>query len=74
MELTSEQIIAADVNSDDEISVDDAQNILKYYTEKSVAGKNITWDDVLSKTTPVTSRPKAITMNFLSPVSHRKIS
>ena len=74
MKLSAEQIKAADVNGDGEISVDDAQNILKYYTEKSVAGKNITWDDVLSKTTPVTSRPKAITMNFLSPVSHRKIS
>ena len=49
MKLTAEQIKSADVNSDGEISVDDAQNILKYYTEKSVAGKDITWDDIFGK-------------------------
>ena len=49
MKLTAEQIKAADVDGNGEISVDDAQNILKYYTEKSVAGKDITWDDIFGK-------------------------
>ena len=40
---------AADVNGNGEVSVDDAQNILKYYTEKSVAGKDITWEDIIGK-------------------------
>ena len=74
MKLTAEQIKAADVNSDGEVSVDDAQNILKYYTEKSVAGKDITWDDVLGNTIPTSSRPKAFTVNSSSPVYHRKAS
>ena len=29
--------------------VDDAQLILRYYTEKTVAGRDITWDDLLKK-------------------------
>ncbi len=49
MKLTAEQIKAADVDGNGEISVEDAQNILKYYTEKSVAGKDITWDDIFGK-------------------------
>lgn len=56
MKLTAEQIKSADVNSDGEISVDDAQNILKYYTKKSVAGKDITWDDIFSKKTQALPR------------------
>ena len=47
MGLTERQIKAANVNGDDELSVDDAQNILKYYTQKTVAGKDITWEDIL---------------------------
>ncbi len=49
MKLTAEQIKAADDDGNGEISVDDAQWLLKYYTEKNVAGKNITWDDILGK-------------------------
>ena len=49
MELSDKQIKAANVNGDEELSVDDAQLILKYYTEKYVAGKNITWGDLLGK-------------------------
>lgn len=53
MGLTEKQIKAADVNQDNELSVDDAQSILKYYTQKYVAGNDITWDDVLpAKTQP----------------------
>ena len=47
--LTDEQIKAANVNGDEELSVDDAQNILKYYTQKYVAGRDITWEDILGK-------------------------
>ena len=49
MKLTDEQIKAADVDGNGEISVEDAQWLLKYYTEKYVAGKDITWDDILGK-------------------------
>ncbi len=46
-ELTARQHKAADVNGDSTLSVDDAQNILKYYTQKTVAGKDITWEEIL---------------------------
>ena len=64
MKLTAEQIKSADVNSDGEISVDDAQNILKYYTKKSVAGKDITWDDIFGKKTQ--ALPRLIKMRIPS--------
>ena len=47
MDLTAEQIRAADIDGNGEISVEDAQWLLKYYTEKHVAKKDITWDDIL---------------------------
>ena len=65
MKLSAVQIKAADVNDDGEISVDDAQNILKYYTEKSVAGKNITWDDILGKKETTQPRPKNLLARLL---------
>ena len=49
MGLTADQIKAADINGDSEVSVDDAQFILKYYTQKSVAGIDITWDELLGR-------------------------
>ena len=51
MGLTAEQIKAADIDGSGEVSVEDAQLILKYYTEKDVAGKDINWDDILGKKT-----------------------
>ncbi len=51
MKLTDEQIKAADIDGNGEISVEDAQWLLKYYTENYVAGKDITWDDILGKKT-----------------------
>ncbi len=45
--LTDRQLRAADVNSNGALSVDDAQNILIYYTERTVAGNDLTWDDLL---------------------------
>ena len=47
--LTDAQMKAADVDGNGEVSVEDAQLILKYYTEKVVAGKDITWADILGK-------------------------
>lgn len=37
----------ADVNGSQTIDIEDAMLILKYYTECSVAGKKISWDDLL---------------------------
>ena len=37
----------ADVNGNQKIDIEDAMLILKYYTECSVAGKSISWDDLL---------------------------
>ena len=39
----------ADVDGNKTISVEDAQLILKYYTETSVAGREISWDELLKK-------------------------
>ncbi len=47
--LTDAQIKAADVNGDGELTVEDAQFILKYYTEKNVAGKDVTWEQIIGK-------------------------
>ena len=48
MKLTEDQIMAGDVDENEEIGVEDAQSILKYYTAKTVAQKDITWDDILN--------------------------
>ena len=64
MGLTERQIQAANVNGDAELSVDDAQNILKYYTQKTVAGKDITWDDILGSKTK--KLPRLIKKQILS--------
>ena len=47
-DLTDEQFLAADVNKNGELSVDDAQNILIYYVTTIVTGKIITWDELLN--------------------------
>ena len=49
MKLNADQIKAADVDGNGAVGVEDAQWILKYYTERFVARKNITWDDILGK-------------------------
>ena len=58
--LTDAEKKAADINGNGEVSVDDAQLILKYYTEKYVAGKDITWDDLLPKKPDAQPRPKLL--------------
>ena len=47
--LDAGQLQAADVNRDGKLTVEDAQYILIYYTENTVAGKSLTWDDLLNK-------------------------
>ena len=64
MKLTAEQIKAADVDGNGEISVEDAQWLLKYYTEKNVAGKAVTWDEILGKKTQ--SLPRLIRKSSFS--------
>ncbi len=49
MNLTDAQIKAADIDEDGLVSVEDAQWILKYYTEKYVSGMDITWEDLFGK-------------------------
>ncbi|MBR6717371.1 MAG: hypothetical protein IKI77_03390 [Oscillospiraceae bacterium] len=45
--LSEQQFRAADVNGDHKLSADDAQFILIYYTTNQVAGKGITWAELL---------------------------
>lgn len=49
VDLTDAQRKAADVNGDGELSVEDAQFILIYYTENVVAGKTVSWDQIIPK-------------------------
>lgn len=41
--------IRGGLNSDGELGIEDAQYILIYYTENTVAGKSVSWDDLLNK-------------------------
>ncbi len=50
MGLTAVQIKAGDVDENGVISVEDAQLLLKYYTENTVAGKKVTWEQLLGIT------------------------
>ena len=53
-ELTIHQFMCADVNCDGEITQDDAQDILNFYTQGMLTLKDIGWDDILvSQTLPV---------------------
>jgi RelA/SpoT family (p)ppGpp synthetase len=63
MGLTEEQIKAADVNEDGELSVDDAQNILIYYVNNTVAGNVLTWEQLLGKQQQAQLRPKSLTLH-----------
>ncbi|MBR3448271.1 MAG: hypothetical protein IKH27_10740, partial [Oscillospiraceae bacterium] len=57
MGLTDKQIKAADVNENGELSVDDVQNILIYYVNNTVAGKKLTWEQLLGKQPQKQPRP-----------------
>lgn len=47
VELTVQQETAGDVNSDQTIDVRDAQFILIYYTENVIAGKQLSWKEII---------------------------
>ena len=57
VDLTDIQRKAVDVNEDGKLNVDDAQNILIYYTETKVAGKVLTWEDLLGNQKQAQPRP-----------------
>ncbi len=63
MGLTEEQLKAADVNEDGELSVDDAQNILIYYVNNTVAGNVLTWEQLLGKQQQAQPRPKSLALH-----------
>ena len=44
-------------NQDGKLSVDDAQNILIYYVNNTVAGNVLTWEELLSKKSKAQPRP-----------------
>ncbi len=60
VDLTDAQRKAVDVNEDGVLNVDDAQNILIFYTESKVAGKEITWEDLLEKKPQARPVPKKL--------------
>ncbi len=49
LKLTDAQKKAADVNKDGNISVEDAQFILTYYVQNTVAGIPTTWEQIIGK-------------------------
>ena len=63
VDLTDEQRKAVDVNEDGKLNVDDAQNILIYYTETKVAGKVLTWEDLLGTQKQAQPRPRLLTLH-----------
>lgn len=52
IDLTADQLKASDVNADGELTVEDAQYILIYYTNRTVAGLDTTWEDLIGEPTP----------------------
>ena len=52
IDLTADQLKASDVNADGELTVEDAQYILIYYTKRTVAGLDTTWEDLIGEPTP----------------------
>jgi hypothetical protein len=63
VDLTDIQRKAVDVNRDGLLNVDDAQNILIYYTETKVAGKVLTWEDLLGNQKQAQPRPRLLTLH-----------
>ena len=57
IDLTEDQLKAADVNLDGSLTVEDAQYILIYYTERKVAGKEITWENLIGEPSPKKALP-----------------
>ncbi len=56
-DLTDKQLKAADVNENGELSVDDVQNMLIYYVNNTVAGKKLTWEELLGNKPQAQTRP-----------------
>ena len=45
--FSEKETTAADVDESGKVSIEDVQLILKYYTENTVAGKHITWEELM---------------------------
>ena len=52
---------AADISKDGAVSIDDAQYILKYYVENTVAGRKLTWEALLAESAVTTTTTTAVT-------------
>ena len=62
-ELSDELLVLCDMNEDGKLNVDDAQNILIYYTETKVAGKVLAWEDLLGNQKQAQPRPRLLTLH-----------
>ena len=56
MGLTEKQFKAADIDGNGTLDIDDVLWLLIYYTEKYVAGKNVTWEDIMGRKTQALPR------------------
>lgn len=56
MGLTEMQFRAADIDGNGTLDIDDVMWLLIYYTEKYVAGKNVTWVDIMDRKTQALPR------------------
>ncbi|MBR3420339.1 MAG: InlB B-repeat-containing protein [Oscillospiraceae bacterium] len=63
---------AADISKDGAVGIEDAQYILKYYVENTVAGKSLTWEELLEAeavTTTTVTTTVTTTTTTAKPVS-----
>ena len=56
--LSDLQAKAANVNGDNEVSVDDAQMILIYYVMNTLSGTPTTWEELLGTSEPAKQLPQ----------------
>ena len=50
--FSAAQTKAGDIDGNGSVGVDDAQNILMYYVENRVAGKTVSWEELLERQNP----------------------
>ena len=72
--LTAQQLKAADINGDGDVSVDDAQLILLYYVSNTLSGQSVTWDELIRTNAPAKSRPQSPAFKSLNMAYDRKTS
>ena len=72
--FSEKQKLAGDINTDREISVEDAQYILLYYVRNTLSGQSVTWETLLGRNAQAQTLPQTSAMPFRYPVYHRKPS